>query len=346
MLRLLRSWIPGAVLIAAVGSGPAAAAASLGPVGPAGASPAGPAVQVCGHGPAVVRPGSMVLTCADDGELAEHLHWLSWTGTRATATGTVTWRACAADCADSKYWDSTRADVTLTHPVREPGKRALFTRLGLHVTGPTPRGFLRRLVFNEAPAVSPAPQAQRPGVRPAAPRPAASSGEPGLCPDRGVLGRCRWPHRLRGQLHRRSGRRGDHRCGELLPAGDHPVGRGLLRRWRGPGGLGPVADHLRQLGAPVRHRLPAPGPVEQRGGGRLQVHRAAGSTSAAASPCSSWLSGSRPRSAGDGSLADDPYLDGASSRTRHRMITRYPVIIRCGVLNADASGALLTTVWP
>jgi len=103
----------------------------------------------------------MVLTCADDGELAEHLDWSNWTSTGATATGIVTWRACSPDCANSKAWDQASADVTLGDPTREAGKGVLFTRLELHVTGPTPRGFLRNLAFDEAPAPA-APLRPRP----------------------------------------------------------------------------------------------------------------------------------------------------------------------------------------
>ena len=174
MQRLLRSCIPGAVLIAVLASGPAAVAASPGPAGTTAAPrAAAPAVKVCGAGAALTRPRSMVLTCADDGELAEHLNWSSWTGTRATATGVVTWRACAAHCADSRTWDSARADFTLTEPVPEPGKRVLFTRLKLHVTGRTPRGFLRDLAFDEAPVPSSPPVAQRPGSGRPGPRPSS-----------------------------------------------------------------------------------------------------------------------------------------------------------------------------
>ncbi len=135
-----------------------------------------PAVEVCGQGAALVRPSSMVLTCADNGELAEHLDWSSWTRTRATATAIVTWRACSALCADDSRWDRTSADVTLTDPVAKPGTRVLFTRLELHVTGPTPRGFLRDLAFDEAPMVSPAPRPLRPGKRPSPLALAAPSG--------------------------------------------------------------------------------------------------------------------------------------------------------------------------
>jgi hypothetical protein len=116
------------------------------------------AVEVCGEGPALVRPASMILTCADDGERAAGLHWASWSATTAHATGRVTWRACTSLCADSRRQDSTSADFTLADPVRVPGKGVLFTRLELHVTGPAPRGFLRTVAFDESPVAGPAPR--------------------------------------------------------------------------------------------------------------------------------------------------------------------------------------------
>jgi hypothetical protein len=182
MKRLIRSWIlPGAVLTAVVGASPAAA--SLGgagaPAGVAGSSAgatgaasAHPAVKVCGAGAAVVRPRSMILTCADDGELAGRLSWTSWSRAEASATGIVTWRACRALCADSKRWDSTSADYTLTDPVRVAGQGWLFTRLELHVTGTTPHGFMRNLAFDEAPATISPPRQDlrtRQDLPPAAP---------------------------------------------------------------------------------------------------------------------------------------------------------------------------------
>ena len=100
----------------------------------------------------------MTLTCADNGEIATHLHWSNWTAARATATGTVTWRPCTALCADSRRWSHTSASLTLTSPVTENGKGVLFTRLTLHVTGHTPRGFKRDLAFDEAPTGLAAPQ--------------------------------------------------------------------------------------------------------------------------------------------------------------------------------------------
>jgi hypothetical protein len=72
-----------------------------------------PAVEVCGQGPALTRPASMILTCADDGELAGSLHWTSWSRTKATATGKVIWRTCRPLCAESRQDDNTSADWCL-----------------------------------------------------------------------------------------------------------------------------------------------------------------------------------------------------------------------------------------
>ncbi len=178
MHRLFRAWIPGAALIAAVASAPAAAAAPISTASTAAVSlPVRPAVEVCGAGPALVRPGSMVLTCADHGMIAEHLHWSSWSGIRANATGIVTWRAYA------NHWDSTTADVTLTDPVHERARGILFTRLDLHVTGRTPSRFMRNVAFNETPMPAPprarvpaAPQASTPATAPPLLPSAAPSG--------------------------------------------------------------------------------------------------------------------------------------------------------------------------
>jgi hypothetical protein len=138
-------------LVLALALASPAAAASLSSAGPAATSrPATTAVEICGTGAARVRPASMVLTCADHGMIAEHLHWSSWTRTRAIAAGIVTWRAYG------RHWDSTTADITLARPVGEPGRGNLFTRLDMHVTGRTPPRFMRNVVFNE----SPMPKAQ------------------------------------------------------------------------------------------------------------------------------------------------------------------------------------------
>jgi hypothetical protein len=147
---------------------------------PAASQAAGPAVEICGAGPALVRPGSVILTCADHGAIAEHLRWSSWTGTQAIATGIVTWRACSAACAYSRRWDSTTARFTLIDPASGPRGRILFTNLRMHVSGPTPPGFMRNLTFDEAPmpAVPGPAQTRVPAPGQARARPSQSSSAP------------------------------------------------------------------------------------------------------------------------------------------------------------------------
>lgn len=109
------------------------------------------AVEDCGQGAALPRPGQLVLACADQGLWAKSLTWSSWSATSATATGVITWRVCTPNCAESTKWDTASAQVTLTDPVSEPGDQILFTKLEMHVTGSTPTGFTRDATFDMAP---------------------------------------------------------------------------------------------------------------------------------------------------------------------------------------------------
>src|ERR1700677_28342 len=109
-----------------------------------------PSVEVCGYGSAVQRPDSMILTCADNGEVGEHLHWTTWTSADATATGVVAWRSGSTSLADSKGWSTATADFTLNHPVSQTGNKVLFTNLDVRITGSTPKGFRRAQAFDEA----------------------------------------------------------------------------------------------------------------------------------------------------------------------------------------------------
>jgi hypothetical protein len=152
MYRLLSSWTLGAALLAVAGSAPAAAAALASPAGTTAVSRlASPAVEICGQGPALVRPSHVILTCADDGELGTHLHWSSWTQTRATATGTVTWRTGSVAFPTSAHWHAAKARFSLTDPASEPGGKILFTELSMHVSGSVPAGFMRNVTWNETP---------------------------------------------------------------------------------------------------------------------------------------------------------------------------------------------------
>jgi hypothetical protein len=161
LLRLHRPGIRGLSLSAAL-SVVALALVSAGPASATGTASSTPAVKVCGQGTAQVKPASVILACADDGELANNLRWSSWTTKTASATGDVTWRACTTDCSKSDTFDSASAELTLADPATFAGK-VLFTHLTLHVTGSTPSGFLRDESFNEAPTPAPPGQTQPPG---------------------------------------------------------------------------------------------------------------------------------------------------------------------------------------
>jgi PKD repeat protein len=164
--RLIRGIIPATALVVAVGSATAASASVGQAQRNAAPGQANTAVLDCGEGAALVRPASLTLACADEGELAEHLVWSSWTATSASATGTVTWKDCVTMCVSATQWKSTSADLTLADPVSEPGQGVLFTRLNLDVTGSTPAGFQRTVAFSEAPvpasSSTPAPASESP----------------------------------------------------------------------------------------------------------------------------------------------------------------------------------------
>lgn len=167
MIRKLAGLLA-AMLAGAAASMPlaGAGAASL-PLAGAGAAArpgsASPVFRACGTGAAVRRPASIVLTCADHGTVAGGLRWTSWTATGASATGTVSWHTPATA-------GRTTAGISLTGPARAADGTLLFTALRLHVTGTTPRGFVRDATFDETPPAVPGPGAQKaaPGSRAAA----------------------------------------------------------------------------------------------------------------------------------------------------------------------------------
>jgi hypothetical protein len=180
-------------IIAVVGGGAfvgaSAVGASAATAGQSTVATAKPAVEVCGLGPAVVKPASVILTCADGRMVADGLHWKSWTSTGAAATATVVWQ-------EGGSRKSTTTDITLSAPAREPGGKVLFTRLGMQVTGATPRGFIRKATFSEAPvpavsgAKGTAPGSTgpaKPGERASSAKPAASGGS-GTIPYANIAG--------------------------------------------------------------------------------------------------------------------------------------------------------------
>jgi hypothetical protein len=109
-----------------------------------------PMVLNCGMGKALVRPKELTLACADANDLANDLAWSKWGTARAYATGVDTWNTCVPNCASSKKWDSASADFTLSDAVHT-SKGLLFERLGMRITGRTPKDVKRTETYSLAP---------------------------------------------------------------------------------------------------------------------------------------------------------------------------------------------------
>jgi hypothetical protein len=109
-----------------------------------------PAVEDCGLGRPQLRPATLTLACADANDLGVKLVWAKWAATGAYATGIETWNTCVPYCAASKTWDKTKADFTLSDPVKTPAGW-LFERLVVHITGKAPKDMARTVVYSEKP---------------------------------------------------------------------------------------------------------------------------------------------------------------------------------------------------
>lgn len=59
-------------------------------------------VWICAHTLAS-RPASIIISCADANSLLERLHWSSWGGTTALATGRFVWNDCTPYCAAGHF---------------------------------------------------------------------------------------------------------------------------------------------------------------------------------------------------------------------------------------------------
>jgi len=104
-----RAVAAGAAAVAvAVGLGlglPGAAGAATATAATAAAAPAPQYVVPGCSGEAQVKPGTIVLACADDGIGLKGLHWTSWTPELASAYGTEWSNDCISNCASGHIHD-------------------------------------------------------------------------------------------------------------------------------------------------------------------------------------------------------------------------------------------------
>lgn len=142
--RLSASIIPVLATVVAVG------ALALGLTGSASATTARPAtpsltsVQMvvfdCPGQRALVEPKTFILTCADANSLLSGLSWTSWTGSLASATGTLQENDCTPYCA-AGHFHSYPAIVVLwgnTAVKNHPGEHC-FSKMTVILTGARPR---------------------------------------------------------------------------------------------------------------------------------------------------------------------------------------------------------------
>ena len=119
-----------AIAAIAVAGGASVAAAQSG-----SRAVAAPVVINC-SGHAVTKPKTYVLSCADGNSYLKRLHWASWGGSAAFASGTSVFNDCTPSCVNGHFHSFT-ALVALWRPEALPGHagQRYFTRLTIIYSG-------------------------------------------------------------------------------------------------------------------------------------------------------------------------------------------------------------------
>ena len=122
----------GCALLSLVAAGSATAGTA------SAATTARPVVVSC-TGAAQTRPGTMILTCADAGDVLTSLHWTSWGDSEAFGTAIEKINNCTPNCAEGKFI-SYPALVALWRPEARPGHpgQRYFSRVTRIYTGARP----------------------------------------------------------------------------------------------------------------------------------------------------------------------------------------------------------------
>lgn len=94
-----------------------------------------------------LKPKRIVLACGDGATWLGKLKWSTWSGSKATATGSYNANTCTPDCA-SGHVKSYPVKVTLSRPKACPGqKHRAFKQAALAYTGTRPKGAPAKLTF-------------------------------------------------------------------------------------------------------------------------------------------------------------------------------------------------------
>ena len=83
-----------------------------------------------------IRPSSLILTCADAGDVLAQLHWVSWGSTAAFATGTEQINDCTPQLRGGQVHQLPRPGGTCGAPNRSPATPASGTSPGSPASTP------------------------------------------------------------------------------------------------------------------------------------------------------------------------------------------------------------------
>jgi hypothetical protein len=86
----------------------------------------------------LTKPPRIILACGDGNAVADQMHWVKWTSTKAVGAGDLKQNDCTPDCADGAFHSyPARFTLSETTPV---GHVKYFTKVTISFTGKTPLG--------------------------------------------------------------------------------------------------------------------------------------------------------------------------------------------------------------
>jgi len=74
-----------------------------------------------------VKPSRIIISCADANRLVTSIHWTSWGGATATATGTLEWNNCTPTCVSGRFL--TKAISFKVSGLKTLNKKSTYTTM-------------------------------------------------------------------------------------------------------------------------------------------------------------------------------------------------------------------------